>query len=256
MNKPYFINIIRNIPAFPIMYLQSKQIRGTIPKLPEAVEPFGIVEKPGSDEFVLVTLGESTVAGVGVQRHADGFTGTLARELSSKLGKTVKWSVYAKSGYNANKVRKEILPSVREEKVDLIVVGLGGNDAFEFTPPFLWKKHLTELIRGIRTKFPQSPIAFTNMPPVREFPAFSSLMHSAIGSQVDYLGLTLDQMTKDFDKVYFDTTPLDFRDWIEENNLDLSPKDFFSDGVHPSVLTYQKWAENYAEFVLSNICKI
>ena len=172
--------------------------------------------------------------------------------MSVVLGRTVEWSVYAKSGYNVKKVHREILPEVKEEKIDLIVIGLGGNDAFEFTPPFLWERNIRKLITDIRIRYGNVPIAFANMPPVREFPAFSSLMHKSIGNQVDYLCRTLIDLIKVQDNVFFDSTQLDFRGWIAENNLDLVPDDFFSDGVHPSILTYQKWAENYAVFLLEN----
>jgi lysophospholipase L1-like esterase len=161
--------------------------------------------------------------------------------------------VYAKSGYNAKKVHREILPQVKEEKIDLIVIGLGGNDAFEFTAPYWWERNIHRLILDIRNRYGNVPISFANMPPVREFPAFSSLMHNAIGNQVDYLGMTLTAITKKLDNVHFDSSPLDFRTWVEENNLDLVSEDFFSDGVHPSVLTYQKWAENYAVFLMNRV---
>lgn len=221
-----------------------------IPKLPEAEGPHGSVTVEGSRPFQLVTLGESTVAGVGVETHSEGFTGTLAKHLSSTLGRTINWSVYAKSGYTAKKVHLEILPQVKETKIDLIVVGLGGNDAFEFTTPYWWGRNIRNLVEEIRARYGAVPIAFANMPPVREFPAFSSLMQNAIGNQVDYLGKTLTAVTADMHNVYFDTAQLDFRSWVEENNLDLVPADFFSDGVHPSELTYQKWGENYAAFLM------
>ncbi|MFT6210353.1 MAG: lysophospholipase L1-like esterase [Bacteroidia bacterium] len=235
------------------MYVQSQLIRKNIPALPEATEPYGSVQVDGSKPFQLVTLGESTVAGVGVGKHSEGFTGTLAKELSAVLGRTVEWSVYAKSGYNAKKVHREILPQVKEDKIDLIVIGLGGNDAFEFTAPYWWERNICKLVTDIRSRFGNVPIAFANMPPVREFPAFSRLMHNAVGNQADYLGLTLINLITKLDNVFFDSSQLDFRSWIAENNLDLVPEDFFSDGVHPSILTYQKWAENYAVFLMDRI---
>jgi lysophospholipase L1-like esterase len=250
MNRPYLFNILKNIPAFPIMYWQSQRIRRTIPDLPEAIEPKGAFSVPNSKPFTLVTLGESTVAGVGVERHADGFTGTLASELSQRLDRTVNWCVYAKSGFTAKKVHRLILPQIEESHVDLFVIGLGGNDSFEFTTPYWWEHNILKLITELRTRFGPVPIAFANMPPVREFPAFSSLMHSAIGNQVDFLNTTLLNTIRELENVYFDSSQLDFRGWIAENNLDLVPDDFFSDGVHPSVLTYQTWAKHFTEFVL------
>ncbi|MDB4655433.1 SGNH/GDSL hydrolase family protein [Flavobacteriales bacterium] len=253
MNRLYFLNIIKHIPAFLIMYVQSKLIRKNIPNLPEAIEPNGAVEVAESKPFQLITIGESTVAGVGVGKHSEGFTGTLAKEMSVVLGRTISWSVYAKSGYNAKKVHREILPQIKEETADLIVVGLGGNDAFEFTAPYWWERNIRKLVSDIRTRFGNVPIAFANMPPVREFPAFSSLMHSAIGNQVDYLGAALVGLAQELENVHFDSSQLDFRRWVEENNLHLTVDDFFSDGIHPSVLTYQKWAENYSKFVLKSV---
>ncbi len=84
--------------------------------------------------------------------------------------------MYAKSGYTALDVRDKLIPKIAEKETDLIVVGLGGNDAFGLNSPEIWAKHIQSLIWRIRMKFPDAPIAFLNMPPIKDFPAFTSLI--------------------------------------------------------------------------------
>ena len=62
----YFLLAFFSIPLLPFMYLDGRRIRSKVPKLPEAKEPEGVVEKPNTHFLKLLILGESTVAGVGV----------------------------------------------------------------------------------------------------------------------------------------------------------------------------------------------
>jgi hypothetical protein len=47
----------------------------------------------GRGTLNLITIGESKIAGVGVKTHEEGFTGSLAMELSVLLGCDVRWKV-------------------------------------------------------------------------------------------------------------------------------------------------------------------
>jgi hypothetical protein len=47
------------------------------------------------------------------------------------------------------------------------------------------------MIDELRARFPEAPIAFTNMPPIREFPAFTPLIQRTIGGLVELHGEAL-----------------------------------------------------------------
>lgn len=239
------------IPLLPLLAWQGKRVKSSVPELPEAKGPRGVVSSGGEGKLSILAIGESTLAGVGVSTHEEGFTGTLAKELSRVLDKEVIWRVYARSGYTAEKLHKKILPKIEEKAVDLIVVGTGGNDAFQMNNPWRWTRNIETLIHGLRAHFGDTPIVFLNMPPIKEFPAFTSLIHFTLGNLVEILGDTLATIVSSESHIFYYDKKITLSDWIKEMNLDAERADFFSDGVHPSKLTYQTWAKDLAVFVTS-----
>ncbi|MEM7655631.1 MAG: SGNH/GDSL hydrolase family protein [Bacteroidota bacterium] len=244
----YFLGALFSLPFLPLLYLQAKRVKASVPILPEAEGPEGYatMNSPDSPPFRLITIGESTIAGVGVQTHEEGFSGTLATELAQQLQQSVAWKVYARSGYTAAQVVKHLLSNISEEHIDLIVIGLGANDAFALHPPARWQKDVSSLIVRLRKAYPRVPIAFANMPPIKEFPAFPSLMRLFIGSLVELLGQALAQVVKDYEQVYYFGEVITLEGWMQKFPSDAKRGDFFSDGVHPSKLTYQTWAREVA----------
>ena len=122
MNLKYTVGSILSMPFLPLMYYQGKKIKASVPDLPEARGTEGVYNSEHSSlkPLQLLTIGESTIAGVGVATHEEGFTGTLAKELSQLFQETVNWKVYAKSGYTAKKVTQTIIPEITEKDADLI----------------------------------------------------------------------------------------------------------------------------------------
>lgn len=251
MNLKYLLGLVVTIPLLPLMFLQGLWIRKKVPDLPEALEPQGIASEEYNGKIQLLVIGESTMAGVGVATHEEGFAGALAKELAQQLEINIHWKVYAKSGFTAKRVKEEIIPIITETNTDLIVVGLGGNDAFKLSSPNHWKKHIRGLIIALRAKFKDTPIVFANMPPIKEFPAFTSLIKWTIGNLVEILGTELGKLITDYDKVYFSSEKIRLKTWVQRLELDAESNDFFSDGVHPSKLTYQIWAKDLTSFILN-----
>ena len=249
MNAKYLAGALISIPLLPLMYYQGKQIRAKVPQLPEAKGIEGVCQQNGSSSNFLnvISIGESTIAGVGVETHKEGFTGTFAKEISRLLHVGVKWKVYARSGYTARRVEHKIIPKINENKVDLIVIGLGGNDAFTLNRPSKWKKEIHELIKSLQRKFPKAVIVFCNMPPIKEFPAFTPLIKFTIGNLVEILGEELQKVVSKFKDVYYFGDKVTLEGWMEKFQLNVKKEDFFSDGVHPSKLTYQTWAKDIAQ---------
>lgn len=252
MNAKYFLGALMAAPLLPLMYVQGKRIRASVPQLPEAEAPSGLC-RIASDKkpFRVLLLGESTIAGVGVKRHEEGFAGSLAEQLAEGLQRPVQWRVYARSGYTAERLRLKIVPKIEETEVDLLVIGLGGNDAFTLNRPSRWARAVKNLIADLRERYPQTPIVFCNMPPIKAFPAFTLLIKLTVGNLVELLGQTLQKTVKNLPNVFYFGEIITLKDWAERYELPQEPQAFFSDGVHPSQLTYQTWAKDIAQRILA-----
>lgn len=254
MNIRYLSGAVVAIPLLPFMYVQGKRIRTSIPQLPEAEGIEGRCQVNSGTERTLKILfiGESTIAGVGVPTHEEGFSGTFANELSGLFNLNIDWKVYARSGYTARRVEQKIIPKISENRADLIVIGLGGNDAFTLNRPSKWKAEIRSLIQSIKSKFPEAVIVFCNMPPIKEFPAFTPLIKFTIGNLVEILGDELQKVVKEFKDVFYFEEKITLKQWTDKFQLKAKKEDFFSDGVHPSKLTYQTWAKDMANKVSDN----
>jgi lysophospholipase L1-like esterase len=252
MNFKYLFNSIVTVLVLPIIYYQGKKIKANTPKLQEAKGFEGESFQDFNNALNLITLGDSSMAGVGVKTHKEGFIGTLADELASHYSINVYWKVYAKSGFTTLKVKDILIPTIQEKKLDLIVIGIGGNDAFKLTNPKEWICNIKSLIADIRSKYKSQPIVFTNMPPVREIPAFTYLIKYIMGNLIDAYSDELVKLVKNTDNVFYCSSRISYSDYTKRYNLNSHPNDFFSDEdkFHPSKLAYQIWAKDISNFII------
>lgn len=247
-NLRYVLGAMVAFPLLPLMYVQGKRIRASVPRLPEAkgMEGKCLFEEKTDTYLNLLAIGESTMAGVGVETHKEGFTGILAAEICRLFQKNVRWKVYARSGYTAKKVDQKIIPTITEHQAHLLIIGLGGNDAFTLNRPSKWREDIRSLIRSLNAKFPEALIVFCQMPPIKEFPAFTPLIKFTVGNLVEILGEELEEIVKEFPRVIYFSDRITLKGWVNKYQLEAKKEDFFSDGVHPSQLTYQVWARDVA----------
>lgn len=250
MNLKYVLGVIITAPLLPLMYFQGKKIRANVPILPEAKGIEGKSIENSNRTLRLITIGDSSMAGVGVETHKEGFTGNLANELASKFSADVIWKVYAKSGYTAKKVKDILVPSIEEGELDLIVIAVGGNDALKLTSLKAWIHNIKGLIAAIRIKYKQQPIVFINMPPIQDIPVFTSLIKFIIGGLMDIFSDVLQNLVKDMDGVYYYPRKIIYKEYVKRFHLDADASAFFSDGFHASKLAYQVWAKDVSNFLV------
>ena len=239
------------IPCLPLIIRDGKRIRSSVPSLPEAENPEGI-EGTSERKINLLAFGESTLAGVGIKDQKDGATCSIAKVLSEELGAKVQWKVMARSGYTMTQVTHKILPQADDFQPDIIVTAMGGNDAFKANTPQKFAAAASDFIEKLQAKYPNTPIVFMNMPPIKDFPAFTPLVKFFIGNLVELHGEALDKIVKKYNNVFYISEVITFKNWIQKTDKHLTVKDFFSDGVHPSGLTYQIWGRETGKYILEN----
>lgn len=252
MNFRYYFGVFVSLFLFPILLFDGKRIREKVPKLPEAKEPKGTVNNKHQKVIDILAIGESTIAGVGVDFHKNGFIGALANEIALKKNSSVHWKVYAKSGYTAKMIAEKMIPKIKCDRADFIVVGLGANDAFTLNSPKKWRFQINKLIDSLHQKFPNTPIYFTNMPPIKEFPAFTKTIKFVIGNLVEILGENLYSIVQNKANVYYNEQFITFDQWLKKHQLKDDINTFFSDGVHPSKITYELWGKEMAHFIINS----
>jgi lysophospholipase L1-like esterase len=250
----YILGVTFSLPLVPIMFVQSRIIRARTPRLPDAQGDAGIAFFEESVESVnLLGIGESTIAGVGVDLHVDGLIGRISAELAQSLKKNVHWKVRAKSGYTVGKVLEHIVPTLKNEKADIIIIGLGANNAFKVTPPLRWERKINQLIDELQKIFGEEiPIVFINAPPIRDFPAFSFFLRLTIGNLMHLLSSVLEDIAEKRDRVYYFSDRISLAVWIERLGLKQQAYKLFSDGVHPSAMSYEIWAKEIATYIDGN----
>lgn len=255
MQKKYFIHLLKSIPLLPIIYFQGKKIKKEIEFLPEAKDPEGSIHIDSDQTLKVLFIGESSFAGVGSDFHKNSFAGHFSNELSSAFHSNIDWKVYAKTGYNVQKVYQKIVPKITETACDLLVIGIGANDSFEFTQPKKWLENIQILINSLRKKFPETPISFAQLPTIEVFPALTKEMQFVLGNHKDLLAQYLHNQTLKNKNIYFPTNKVDIQKWMKLLNHNQTIADFFSDGIHPSELTYKMWAKESVQFLVDSKLK-
>ena len=245
----FLLGTILIIPIAPLLIWQGRRVKKQVPKLPEAMGPTSGTVGAGENPLRLLTLGESTIAGVGVSNHEEGITGQAALELHKLSGRSIEWDVVAHTGYNVQDVRLKLVPQIPARSFDVLVIGLGGNDTFELNRPWWWRKEFKKLIELLQEKQPQATIVITNLPPVGEFPAFPLTIQWVLGSLVRLHAWAINDFPRLFDRLYYQNESIKMNDWLHKLEGTQTPGDFFSDGVHPSALTYRLWGQELAAFI-------
>ena len=74
-------------------------------------------------------------------------------------------------------------------------------------------------------------------------------MKSTVGNLVELLGDSLNSLVQEFPQVYYNAERIQLDVWQERHGVSGDVRQYFSDGVHPSLLTYQIWARDMAGYI-------
>lgn len=234
--RKFFINGVLLAPVLPFLYLQGQFTRWKVGKLPDAEGDTSGVIGVGEEVMNFLAIGESTVAGVGAKLHVEAMTGQFAKRLSKMTGKRVRWHALGTSGITIRRTIQELVPRIPNVQMDSILIGLGGNDVFKLSTPRRFRKDLTELIEILRNSCPDAKIYLANVPMVRDFIALPNPTRYVLSRVARMHHFNARDLISQFQNVFY----------YEPQGKFLP--EHFSDGIHPSVLGYDLWAEEMINF--------
>lgn len=227
------------LPILPFLIVQGKHTRKVTPRLPEADGPLqGVAgQLHGGSALTLLAVGESPVAGVGVNTHEQAISGQLAQALATRLQRPVNWRVRGKNGVTAREALETIIPAIPAEPVDIALVAFGVNDTTAFNPVGRWTRDLQDVLQAIEQRCRPGLVLLSGVPPVAHFPALPQPLRWVMGLKATVLDEAARTLALGQKHICYVPLDLDTRDRTM----------MASDGYHPSEKGCAAWAQLLAE---------
>jgi len=230
---------LKYVLLLPGIFIQGKRLKQNSVRLPEAD---GTRHYHLSEHGIeLKHIGESTVAGVGVEHMDQGLTMQTVSVLQNNADTHLSHiRIY---GVNGIALKQLLLQSrnwlnKETESSPCYIVTLGVNDTAGLTSLNDWSEGLTELIQRIRDQAINAKIVFTHVPDMKRFPALPWPLNHFLGDRSTLLDQVLRQVCQDTGCYYVDA--------------DINVEDAYmaEDGYHPNAKGYKRWGQKIAETLI------
>jgi len=219
--------------TLPFILPQALYVKRTTPRLPIAQPRQSPVQQ---NHPKLVHIGESTVAGVGVENIDQGLTAELCKALNDQRQAPLEWYSHGVNGIRLKQLCTTL--PVLPNDTEIVFVSIGVNDVTGFTSIRQWQLQLDKLVQTLRKQF-SGAICFSQVPPMSEFPALPRPLRFILGYRAQVLDRALEEKCVQYDQVYYLKVP-----------ISVDQEDMASDGYHPSEIGYKKWAKKLAKAYL------
>lgn len=223
------------LPLLPFLVAQGRYTRRVTPRLPEAAGPAtGVAGGSHRGEALsLLAVGESPVAGVGVDTHQDAITGQLASTLAKRLSCPVVWRACGKNGVTAREALEQVVPGIPRLPVDIALVAFGVNDTTAFRPLARWREDLREVLAAIDACCTPRLILLSGVPPLARFPALPQPLRWVMGMKAQALDAVACELALQTPRTTYVPLELDTGDVTMMAH----------DGYHPSAKGCTAWAQ-------------
>ena len=156
------------IPTGPVLFVQAKRLRRDTPLLPDAAQPW-TGDVSGDDPQTLLVLGDSTAAGVGAPTQDEALPGNLARGLSVRTGRGIRWRALGENGATARDLVERYLDDATEMSYDFVFVTIGANDALGIRSRRAFTKDMRTILERLRAASPDAMILVSSLPAFTRF---------------------------------------------------------------------------------------
>ena len=227
-----FRHALATVALGPLLLAQGRQVRRTVPELPE---PEGAREGEGGSgpRLRLLIVGDSAAAGVGARTQDEALSGQLAVALAPTF--RLRWKLLAFTGATTADMLAR-LQQMPTEQHDVVITSLGVNDVTGRRSLVEWRRQQGELVELLAGRFGARHVLLSGLPPMHRFPALPQPLRWYIGSRA-----------RDFDRVLAEVAAS--RPGCEflalgHEMMDVSA--MASDGFHPGPPIYALWAREAA----------
>ncbi len=223
----------------PFVLPQAIKVRRNAPRVSGAAGPTS--GRVGSGKAIrLMAIGDSVIAAVGAETVAEALPGQVAIELAGLAGCEVSWSAFGLIGASSSEVSRCLIPTLPNERFDVMVVSVGVNDVTSLRTMRQWSRDLGVLLDQLRTHSPEAVIAVVGMPPLSSFPLLPQPLRAVIGIRARMFDDAAKVEVSKKEKVVY--VPIE---------IEPAPGQFSSDGFHPSPSIYKELGRQVAAAIWS-----
>ena len=212
---------------------------------------------PATPPLRFVVLGDSTTAGVGVERAEDSLPYLIAQRVADAESTPVHVVSYGWAGARVADLVRQQLPRALEPirasetkpflpDADLVAVVVGSNDATHNTPPGRFRADLRTVLEGIRAAAPNARVVLAGIPAFRGalrgmepliFIAdqYARLLRPVARAEAGRAGAAYADLARDVPELIRGRTDV-----------------LSSDQFHPSVVGYTAWADVIADALVDH----
>jgi lysophospholipase L1-like esterase len=213
----------------PVAFLQALRVLLATPRLAPPEGESGRIGADGPDALRIIGVGDSIIAGTGVQQLRDSLTAAYARLLHARAQRPVEWQVRGRNGATSASVLRELVPTVPTG--DLYLISVGVNDVTRRVTPGAFGRNVAGIHARLRAHAPASAFVFAGVPPLECFPALPAPLNSLLGAQARDLQQAATDVLAGRPRTYCHFFP-----------ETVPPGDFARDGFHPAESAVLAWA--------------
>lgn len=183
--------------------------------------------------FRLVVVGDSMVAGCGVDSQEEALTPRIAQRMSERSGRPTLWRTHARLGATIRRVRHRFIPEVTGE-VDLLLICVGSNDVMTRRCVEEWDEDLRTVLAQASLRARQVVMISPGQP--HKSPRLPKTLRSVLAERID------EQVARSMATCAELGVP-----YLNLAHTELVPEFWANDGFHPGAVGYDFIAEAIVE---------